>query len=134
MTDEEKKKYREKLLTICNNYCHIDYDDDSDIVELMFDVTLEEMTELIKNFDPFNMTNRQKLLAFVAVKELYDNREKYQKDKKNLSNAVSSMLLKEMYKAEDESEEEKPNITIEFENRIKDYVDKQLGVIENGAY
>lgn len=81
----------------CNNYCHIDYDDDSEIVELMFDVTIEEMTELIKNFDPFNMTNRQKLLAFVAVKELYDNREKYQKDKKELTNAVSSMLLKEMY-------------------------------------
>ena len=78
-------------------YCHIDYDDDAEIVELMFDTTMEEMTELIPNFDQYNMTSRQKLLAFTSVKELYDNREKYQKDTKALSNAVSSMLLKEVY-------------------------------------
>ena len=75
----------------------IDYDDDAEIVELMFDTTMEEMTELIPNFDQYNMTSRQKLLAFTSVKELYDNREKYQKDTKALSNAVSSMLLKEVY-------------------------------------
>ena len=66
-------------------------------VELMFDATMEEMIELIPNFNQYNMTSRQKLLAFASVKELYDNREKYQKDIKVLSNAVSSMLLKEIY-------------------------------------
>lgn len=97
MTDEEKKEYRGKMLATCKKYCHIDYDDDEDIVELMFDATVDEMKELIPNFDPCSMTNRQKLLAFTSVKELYDNREKYQKDMKALTNAVSSMLLKEIY-------------------------------------
>lgn len=97
MTDEEKQEYRKKLIDTCKVYCHIDYDDDEEIVELMFDTTMEEMTELIPNFDQYNMTSRQKLLAFTSVKELYDNREKYQKDTKALSNAVSSMLLKEIY-------------------------------------
>lgn len=97
MTDEEKQEYRKKLIDNCKGYCHIDYDDDAEIVELMFDTTMEEMTELIQNFDQYNMTSRQKLLAFTSVKELYDNREKYQKDTKALSNAVSSMLLKEVY-------------------------------------
>lgn len=97
MTDEEKKVYRDGLIATCKVYCHIDYDDDMEILELMFDTTMEEMTELIPNFDQYNMTSRQKLLAFTSVKELYDNREKYQKDTKALSNAVSSMLLKEVY-------------------------------------
>lgn len=97
MTDEEKKEYRDGMIATCKVYCHIDYDDDTEILELMFDTTMEEMTELIPNFDQYNMTSRQKLLAFTSVKELYDNREKYQKDTKALSNAVSSMLLKEMY-------------------------------------
>lgn len=97
MTDAEKQECKKKLIDTCKVYCHIDYDDDAEIVELMFDTTMEEMTELIPNFDQYNMTSRQKLLAFTSVKELYDNREKYQKDIKALSNAVSSMLLKEMY-------------------------------------
>lgn len=97
MTDEEKKEYRDGMIATCKVYCHIDYDDDAEILELMFDTTMEEMTELIPNFDQYNMTSRQKLLAFTSVKELYDNREKYQKDTKALSNAVSSMLLKEIY-------------------------------------
>lgn len=97
MTDDEKKEYRQKLIETCKMYCHIDYDDDIEIIELMLDVTMEEMTQMIPNFDQYNMTSRQKLLAFISVKELYDNREKYQKDTKALSNAVSSMLLKEIY-------------------------------------
>ena len=79
------------------SYCHIDYDDDIEILELMLDTTLDEMTELIPNFDRNNLTSRQKLLAFMSVKELYDNRDKYRSDTKTLSAAVSSMLLKEIY-------------------------------------
>lgn len=71
--------------------------DDIEILELMLDTTLDEMTELIPNFDRNNLTSRQKLLAFMSVKELYDNRDKYRSDTKTLSAAVSSMLLKEIY-------------------------------------
>lgn len=97
MTDEEKKKYRDDLISMCKLYCYVDYDDDIQILELMLDVTMDEMTELIPNFDRYNLSSRQKLLAFVSVKELYDNREKYGNDVKQLTNAVSSMLLKEIY-------------------------------------
>ena len=97
LTDEEKEKYRGGLIATCKTYCHIDYDDDIEILELMFDTTLDEMTELIPNFDRNNLTSRQKLLAFMSVKELYDNRDKYRSDTKTLSAAVSSMLLKEIY-------------------------------------
>lgn len=98
VTDEEKKEYREKLSQECKKYSHIDYDDDEDILEIMIDATLEELSELIPNFDPYNMTSRQRLLTLCFVKELYDNREKYQKDSKTVTNAVSSMLLKEKYR------------------------------------
>ena len=80
MTDEEKEKYRGGLIATCKTYCHIDYDDDIEILELMLDTTLDEMTELISNFDRNNLTSRQKLLAFMSVKELYDNRDKYRSD------------------------------------------------------
>ena len=53
MTDEEKEKYRDGLIATCKVYCHIDYDDDMEILELMFDVTMQEMTELIPNFDQY---------------------------------------------------------------------------------
>lgn len=46
MTDEEKEKYRDGLIATCKVYCRIDYDDDMEILELMFDVTMQEMTEL----------------------------------------------------------------------------------------
>ena len=52
---------------------------------------------MIPDFDPYNLTFRQRLLVFSFVKELYDNREKYQKDARSVTNAVSSMLLKEIY-------------------------------------
>jgi Ca2+-binding EF-hand superfamily protein len=98
MTDEEKKEYRDKLVEDCMKYNHIDYDDDKDIVETMVEaIASEELMELIPNFDRNNLTSRQKLLAFMSVKELYDNRDKYRSDTKTLSAAVSSMLLKEIY-------------------------------------
>lgn len=98
VTGEEKKEYRAEMIELCKMYCHIDYDDDAEIVELMFDTTMEEMEHLIPSFDRYAMTSRQKLLACSSVKELYDNREKYQKETRTLTNAVSSMLLKEIYK------------------------------------
>lgn len=97
MTDEERETYRDGLIATCKKYCHIDYDDDIEILELMLDTTMQEMTELITDFDQYNLTSRQKLLAFMSVKELYDNRDKYRNDTKTLASAVSSMLLKEIY-------------------------------------
>ena len=35
MTDEEKEKYRDGLIATCKVYCHIDYDDDMEILELI---------------------------------------------------------------------------------------------------
>lgn len=58
MTDEEKEKYRDGLIATCKVYCHIDYDDDMEILELMFDVTMQEMTELIPNFDQYSLTSK----------------------------------------------------------------------------
>lgn len=68
MTDEEKEKYRGGLIATCKIYCHIDYDDDIEILELMLDTTLDEMTELIPNFDRNNLTSRQKLLDKETVR------------------------------------------------------------------
>lgn len=97
MTDEEKKQARKKLLEECKKYNHIDYEDDEDIIELMIGVAFEEMEELIPGFDSENLSARQRLLVLISVKDLYDNREKYGKDEKKMRNAVSSMLLKEIY-------------------------------------
>lgn len=97
MTDEEKEQARKKLLEECKKYNHIDYEDDEDIIELMIDVVFEEMEELIPGFNSENLSARQRLIVLISVKDLYDNREKYGKDEKKMQNAVSSMLLKEIY-------------------------------------
>ena len=74
MTDEEKEEYRDKLVEDCMKYNHIDYDDDKDIVETMVEaIASEELMELIPNFDPYNLTARQRLLVYSFVKELYDH-------------------------------------------------------------
>ena len=96
MTDDEMKKYKEKLLDQCKTYCHIDYDDGIDLLELMLDTAAEQMEELIPQFNMYKMTSRQKLIMFITVKDLYDNRDKY-KEVRQLSNAASSMLLQEMH-------------------------------------
>lgn len=97
MGDEEKKAYIEDLIRECKVYNHVDYDDDVEIIALMVNVTFEEMGELIPNFDPYNLKPRQRLLVLVFVKDMYDNREKYQKDASLMRNSVSSILLKEIY-------------------------------------
>ena len=60
MTDEELKEYRAKILEDCKKYSRIDYEDDDDILELMIDTTLEEMSELIPTFDSENLSSRQR--------------------------------------------------------------------------
>ena len=56
MTDEERTEQRKALLADCKKYNHIDYEDDEDIIELMIDVSIEEMVELIPNFDADNLS------------------------------------------------------------------------------
>jgi hypothetical protein len=97
MTDGEKKKYRDELLEKCMKYNHIDYDDDKDIIEDMLGAAEEILTDLIEGFDLYHLTFRQKILIYIFVKELYDHKEAYEKDRKGMTNAVSTMLLQEKY-------------------------------------
>ena len=64
----------------------------------MYEATLQEMGELIEGFNAQEPTYRQKLLILTTIKELYDNREKRTEKPELLRAAISSMLLKEMYK------------------------------------
>ena len=96
MTEEEKKAYRSEMIQKCKTYCHIDYDDDADIIEIIFDATIEELTDLIPEINVYALTNRQKLLVFTTVKELYDHRDKHG-DGKALAPAISTLLLNEIY-------------------------------------
>lgn len=77
-------------------WLHIDYDDDDEVIKLIYDAAIEEMTELIPDFDSTSMTARQRLLTCVYVKELYDNREQMENKKSTMRYAIQSMLLKEM--------------------------------------
>lgn len=97
MTDEEKGKYMDAFVEQTKKYCRIDYDDDEDIVKTVIEMVFEKLRELIPNFNPYAMTSRQKLLTMIFVKDQYDNPDAYQGNEKKLSNAVSSMLLNEMY-------------------------------------
>lgn len=92
----EIKETEYVLLEACKKYMHVDYEDDEDIIKIMMDSVLMEMSALIPEFDKDNLTARQKLIFLISVKDLYDNRGKYG-DTKELRNAVSSMLLKEIY-------------------------------------
>lgn len=78
-------------------YCRIDYDDDDELILFFQNVVFEELADLISGFDKDNMTARQKLLVLVFIKDLYDNRDKYQAtSKETMRQAVRSLLLKEM--------------------------------------
>ena len=77
-------------------WIHVDYDDDDNVIQMIYDAVIEEMTELIPDFDSTSMTARQRLLTCVYVKELYDNREQMENKKSTMRYAIQSMLLKEM--------------------------------------
>lgn len=77
-------------------YCRIDYDDDDALLELMYETCIQEMKEQIKSFDESNIKARQKMIIACMVKDMYDNRELYEKSQEQMKAAVSSMLLKEV--------------------------------------
>lgn len=86
-----------ELTAKAKKYARIDYADDDDLVEIMVDAAAESMTDVIPSFDADKMTGRQKIILFVTVKDLYDNREKYGKEKQQLKIVAASMLLSEIY-------------------------------------
>lgn len=86
-----------ELTAKAKKYARIDYTDDDDLVEIMVEAAVESLADTIPSFDADKMTGRQKIILFVAVKDLYDNREKYGKQKQQLKIAAESMLLSEIY-------------------------------------
>ena len=82
-------------LSTIKQYCRVDYYDDDDLIALMRDAVFEEMADVIPDFDAERLTSRQKILALVYIKDLYDNREKSENKKSDMRAAVRSMLLKE---------------------------------------
>ena len=93
-------------LKTIKQYIRVDYTDDDIIIELMWDAVVDEMKELIPNFDPEHPTNRQKILILAGVKDLYDNRDKTYNNGKISSDSterirytIQSMMLKEMLEA-----------------------------------
>lgn len=79
-------------------YCRIDYEDDDALLELMYATGVQEMKDLISGFKEDELTARQELILLCMVKNLYENRDEYTKTQETLKTAVSSMLLKEVYK------------------------------------
>lgn len=77
-------------------YLRVDYDDDDATIQLMLDAVLDEMDEVIPKFDRDAPTNRQKLLIFAYVKELYDGRGNMAASQEKMRYAIQSMMLKEM--------------------------------------
>lgn len=87
-----------KTLTAqAKKYARIDYVDDDDLVEIMVEAAVESMAEVIPAFDADSMTGRQKIILYKSVKNLYDDRDKFGKEKQELKIAAASMLLSEIY-------------------------------------
>lgn len=85
-------------LEYIKNFIRVDYDDDDEIIKLMYNATLQEMAELIPDFNAEQPTYRQQILILTSIKELYDDRTKRTTKPEQLRAAISSMLLKEIYK------------------------------------
>lgn len=86
-----------QLAALSKKFARIDYTDDDALVEIMVEAVLESMGEVIPGFDADAITSRQKVILFKSVKDLYDDREKYGKEKQQLKIAAASMLLSEIY-------------------------------------
>ena len=78
-------------------YMHVDYEDDDEIIEMMHDAAVETMEELIPEFDPENLTARQRLLICAYVHEMYDKRKTMTTQKETMRYTIRSLLMKEMY-------------------------------------
>nr|WP_302593960.1 head-tail connector protein [uncultured Acetatifactor sp.] len=77
-------------------YLRVDFEDDDGVIQLMLDAVLDEMDEVVPTFDREAPTNRQQLLIFSYVKELYDGRGNMAASQEKMRYAIQSMMLKEM--------------------------------------
>lgn len=85
-------------LEVVKQYLRVDYDDDDAIIKLLLEAVNAEMCELIPGFDAEKPTARQQILILASVKELYDDRAKRTEKPEYLRAAISSMLIKEMFR------------------------------------
>mgnify|MGYP004491846637 FL=1 len=88
----------EEIKKLVNQYCRIDYEDDNELLELIYQVVIDEMKDNIKAFDEENITSRQKIILLTSIKNLYDNREKFGNSKEELKVGLSSISLSEHLK------------------------------------
>ena len=79
-------------------YLRVDFDDDDVVIQMIRDAVMEEMEELIPKFDRTAITNKQKILICMYVKELYDKRDMTTQSDDKVRFAVQSMMLKERLK------------------------------------
>lgn len=85
----------EEIKKLIYQYCRIDYEDDKELIELIYQTVIEQLKKNIIGFSEESMTATQKIIMLTSVKNLYDNREKYEKNQELLSTAASSMILSE---------------------------------------
>lgn len=90
----EKFKLTKQIIL---QYVHISFEDDDVLLEIMKNATLDSMEELIPNFDRYNLTGRQMLIALTTINNLYNSREKYAQSAKKMTSAASSFLMQEIY-------------------------------------
>ena len=83
---------------LVKQYLRVDYDDDNAVIEIMTEAVLDHLTELIPDFDRTKPTARQTVLICTSVKDLYDNREKWEGKTQDMRAAIHSLLLREILK------------------------------------
>lgn len=88
----------EEIKKLIKQYCRIDYEDDDELLELIYQTVIEELKDNIKGFDVASMTSRQKMIVLISVKNLYDDREKFGNSQEQLKIATSSIALSEYLK------------------------------------
>lgn len=78
------------------SYCGIDYDDDDATLIIPFiNIAVADLEERSSDFDKENPTDRQKILIYARVKDMYDHREKEEEPKPN-SHGYNSLWLSEI--------------------------------------
>lgn len=87
-------------IELIRQYCRIDYDDDNALLYLLRDAAMQELGDIIPGFSAETMTARQELLCLAVIKDLYDNREKYDlkaaaQNGDRMRQAVRAMFLRE---------------------------------------
>ncbi|XZI50782.1 hypothetical protein ACSXD3_12830 [Clostridium perfringens] len=75
------------------------YEEDKNYIKIVKDAVVEELKELIPNFDENKLTSRQKLIMLTFIQHFYDNKELFENDKTYMKTSINSMLIKEMFRS-----------------------------------